>query len=70
MYYTIGFFIVSLIYDIALLFSVTSVAPTIEVLLAIYTWSFILIGLVFLGYVQEWFKDLIKNVEDMKWGVQ
>lgn len=67
-FYTIGFAIIVLLMDITYIFSIESIFTFMKVLTFIYSWSFILVGLVFLSYLQEFFKMIIEQIEEDNWG--
>lgn len=70
LYYLIIFFIIMMVYDITFLFNIESILQVMKIIISFYAWGFILIGIVFFSMVQEWFVDLIKDLEDMKWGTE
>lgn len=68
-FYTIGFLIVTLLMDVVYIFNIESIFQTMQVLTFIYSWSFILVGIVFLSYLQEFFKMLLEQIENEAWGL-
>ena len=68
-YYIIGFVIIVLLMDITYIFNIESIFSVMKIFTFIYSWSFILVGLVFLSYLQEFFKMMLEQLEDSNWGV-
>jgi len=69
-YYLIGLPIIILVTDMATTYNLATVVSILHALLVIYLIGVVLVGLVFLSYVQEWISDLIKLVSDMGWGIK
>lgn len=68
-YYLIGFPIMMIATSLSFSYNVNVLSGLMKVLMYIYGWGFALVGLAFLGYVQEWASDLIQRVEEMDWGI-
>jgi len=69
LYYLIGFVLMTLIYNIAFLYNLEVILPIFKILMFIYSWSVILIGLVLIGNIQEWAMNWMKDLEDNNWGM-
>ncbi len=67
-YYLIGFLIMSTVTSLAWSYNIIALIDIMKVLMYIYGWSFLLVGVVFLSYVQEWTMDLIEQITKMDWG--
>ncbi len=68
-YFMLGLPIMLILVDLVFIYNITSIATYIQVLLYIYVVLVTVLGVVFLSYVQEWFMDFIKMIEDIDWGV-
>ena len=69
MYYSIGFIILMLIFDLTYLFNIESMFRLMKTFLNIYAWGFIVVGMVFLSKFQEFFVDLLDDVQNDNWGI-
>ncbi len=69
-YFILGLPIMLILVDLVFIYNITSIATYIQVLLYIYIALISVLGVVFLSYVQEWFMDFIKMIEDIDWGVE
>lgn len=69
MYYLLGLPIVALATSLSLLYSV-EIYAIMEVLAFLYTWGTVIIGLIFLSYVQEWVAKMWELLKDMDWGFE
>lgn len=68
-YYLIGFPIMLMVTNLASTYNIVAIIDLMKVLMYIYAWGFILVGVVFLSYVQEWAMDLIELIKKMDWGL-
>lgn len=69
MYYSIGFIILMLVFDIVYLFNIISMFSLLKTFLTMYAWGFVVVGMVFLSYFQEFFVDLLDDIENDSWGI-
>lgn len=69
-YYMIGFPIVLMLQNTAWKYNLTAITGMMDVLLYIYTWGFIFVGLVFLSYLQEFIMKMLDMVKNMEWGFE
>lgn len=69
-YFLLGLPIVLLLTDLVFLFNITSIALYMQSILYIYITLVVVLGVVFLGFLQEWFMDFIKQIQDINWGVE
>ena len=69
-YFILGLPIMLILVDLVFIYNITSIATYIQVLLYIYIVLVTVLGVVFLSYVQEWFMDFIKMIEDIDWGIE
>lgn len=67
-YYLIGFPIMMMATNLAFIYNVGVLFDLMKVLMYIYAWGFIIVGLAFLSYVQEWAIDMLEKIKDMDWG--
>jgi len=69
-YYLIGLPIVVSLTDLAFYYGLTNMVNIFKVVTIIYTIGIIIVGLIFLGYVQEWLIKLLDTIKDMSWGIE
>ena len=69
-YYLIGLPIILTFSNLAHAYGIENLVSILNAVLVIYFVGIILVGLLFLGYVQEWFMDLLEKVRNMKWGIE
>jgi hypothetical protein len=68
-YYLFGLPILLLVTDIAFTFGVDSMIELLKIVLAIYYWGFLLVGVAFFGFVLEWFARIVDEIKSMDFGV-
>jgi len=68
-YFMLGLPIMLIITDLAFIYNITSILLYVEALLYVYISMVIVLGVVFLSFAQEWFMDLVKQVQDINWGL-
>src|SRR5690606_951212 len=68
-YYLFGLPIILLITDICYTFGVNSMIELMKIILAVYWFGFILVGIYFFGILQEWIVNLKDEIESIGWGV-
>lgn len=68
-YYLFGLPIILLITDITYTFGVSSMIDLMKIILAIYWFGFILVGLFFFGFLQEWVFSLVDEIKNLDYGV-
>lgn len=69
-YYLLGLPILLLFLNLVYFYDLQSLFVIVNTFLVLYFVGIILVGLIFLGYVQEWFMDLLEKVRNMKWGIE
>lgn len=69
-YFILGLPIMLILTDLVFIYNITSIALYIQSLLYIYIVLVMVLGVVFLGYVQEWFMDFIEMIQNIDWGVE
>lgn len=69
-YYLIGLPIFMIITNLTYAYNITGLIVFMNSVLLIYTIGIILVGLVFLSYVQEWAINMIDLVRNMDWGIE
>jgi len=69
-YYVLIFPILMLIMNIAYTSSNVSMIEFIPALIVVYSVGFIIIGIYFFGYVQEWLMTLLEQIKNSDWGIQ
>jgi len=68
-YFLLGLPIVLILTDLVFLFNITSIALYMQSILYIYITLIVVLGIIFLGFLQEWFMDFIKQIQDIDWGI-
>jgi len=68
-YYILILPILLLIMNIAYTSSNVSMIQFIPALIVIYLVGFVIIGIYFFGYVQEWLMNLLEMIKDLDWGI-
>lgn len=68
-YYLIGLIIIMIVADIILTYNITSLIDLISAILLIYTIGILIVGIVFLSYVQEWVMDIVEQIRNLDWGI-
>lgn len=68
-YYLFGLPILLIVTDIAYTFGVDSMIYLLQVILSIYYYGFLLVGVFFFGYLQEWVVNLVDEIKSMDFGV-
>lgn len=68
-YYLIGFPIILSITNIVYIFGISSMVDIVGIFLFLYTAGSLIVGLYLFSNVQEWIMDLLKQVQEMEWGV-
>lgn len=69
-YFILGLPIMLILVDLVFIYNITSIATYIQVLLYLYIVLVMVLGVVFLSYVQEWFMDFIEMIQDIDWGIE
>ncbi len=69
-YYLIGLPIVMIITNLIYVYNITGLIAFMNAFLFIYTIGILIVGIIFLSYVQEWSMDMIELVRDMDWGIE
>lgn len=68
-YFLLGLPIMLILMDLVFIFNITSIALYMQSLLYIYIVLVMVLGVVFLGFLQEWFMDFIKDIQEIDWGI-
>lgn len=68
-YILLGLPIILILTDLTFLFDITSVALYMQSLLYIYIVLIMVLGVVFLSFVQEWFMGFIEDIKNIDWGI-
>jgi len=69
-YYILGLPIIVLVTAMANAYSLTSAVEILRVVTIIYFVGVVIVGIYFLGKVQEWFMELLNKISDMNWGIE
>ena len=69
-YYLIGLPIIVTITQLSLTFNIDGFHTIFQNLLIVYMVGVVVVGIVFLSYIQEWFMDLLNEVRDLDWGIE
>lgn len=68
-YYILGFPIMVMLTTMAWKYNIVDSLELMKVLMYMYASGFILVGAVFLSYVQEWSMDAMDRIKNMGWGL-
>jgi hypothetical protein len=68
-YYLFGLPIILIITDMAYTFGVGSMIELTQIVLAVYWYGFLLVGIFFFGYLQEWIMQIADEIKSMDFGV-
>jgi len=69
-YYLFGFPIMIIVTDIVLIYNIESLVPIMTNLLYIYSWMALLIGVMFLGQLQEFIVTILEDFKNIQWGIE
>lgn len=69
-YYLVCFPIVAALTEIASTYNLASLIGIMQVISMVYIIGVVLVGILFLSYIQEWFMELLNKVRDMDWGIE
>lgn len=69
LYYLIGFPIIMILADITYTYNISGLILIVNAILLIYTIGILIVGVVFLSYVQEWASKLLDTAKDLDWGI-
>lgn len=69
-YYLIGLPIFLILKDITYTYNISGLILFMDVLLMVYIIGVLIVGIVFISYVQEWASDMLELVREMDWGVE
>jgi len=69
LYYLLGLPIILTLVDLSYAYSLGGLLDILKAILVIYFVGVIIVGLIFMSYVQEWFMDLLDKITNMEWGV-
>jgi len=70
LYYLIGLPIIVSLTHLAYIYDLTNLVAIFKTLTIFYFVGAILVGILFLSYLQEWFMDLLEKVRNMEWGIE
>lgn len=68
-YFLLGLPIMLILMDLVFIFNITSIALYMQSLLYIYIVLVMVLGVVFLGFLQEWFMGFIEDIQNINWGI-
>lgn len=69
-YFLLGLPIMLMSMDLVYIYNITSIALYMRSILYIYIAMIMVLGVVFLSHLQEWFMDAIESIEDIDWGIK
>lgn len=69
-YYLIGIPIFLILNDIVYTYNVAGLILFMNVLMFIYLVGLLIVGLIFISYVQEWVAELWDMIKDLDWGIE
>ena len=68
-YYLLGLPILLIRMDLAYIYNIQVIITLMSVFFYIYLIGVLIVGLIFLSYVQEWIKESMDLIQDLDWGV-
>lgn len=68
LYYLIGFVVMLSLLDIVLIYNISAMFDIMQGLMYMYAWGSILVGLIFLSYIQEFVMNAVDDIKNMGWG--
>jgi hypothetical protein len=68
--YLVGLVGLLILTETTVFFNITSAIDIMKIVLGIYSWSAIVVTLIFFSQVQEWFTQWIKDIQNIKWGFE
>ncbi len=68
-YFLLGLPIMLILTDLVFIFNITSIALYMQSLLYIYIVLVMVLGVLFLGFLQEWFMGFIEDIQNTDWGI-
>jgi hypothetical protein len=69
-YYLFGFPIILIITDIILTYNIESLIGLATNFIYIYAWGFILVGVMFIGQLQEFIVTILEDFNSIQWGMR
>lgn len=69
-YFILGLPIMLILMDLVFIYNITSIALYVQSLLYMYIILVIVLGVIFLSFVQEWFMDFVEKMKDIDWGIE
>ena len=69
-YYLMGLPIFLILMDLAHIYNISVIITPMIVFFYIYLVGILIVGIVFLSYVQEWIHEMMELVKDMDWGIE
>jgi len=67
-YYLLGFPIMLILTDIVFTYNIISLTGIMEVLMFVYTWGVLLVGLMLGGQLHEFITKIVDDMKDLDWG--
>ena len=68
-YFLLGLPIMIILMDLVFIFDITSIALYMQSLLYIYIVLVMVLGVLFLSFLQEWFMGLMEDIQNTNWGI-
>lgn len=69
-YYLIGLPIIMILTDLTRVYNIVGLVLFMDVVLSVYIIGILIVGIVFLSYVQEWMAEFWDLIKDMDWGIE
>lgn len=69
-YFLLGLPIVLILMDLVFIFNITSIMLYMQSIVYVYYTMIMVLAIVFLSFLQEWFMQFIKDIEDIDWGLK
>ena len=68
-YYLLGFLVLTTLSNLVYLYNFEELITIFEPMIIVYTLGIIVVGIIFLSYIQEWFMDLLDKLSNKNWGI-
>ena len=68
-YFLLGLPIMLMMMDLVYIFNITSIVLYMKSLLYLYIVLVMALGVLFLGFLQEWFMGFIEDIQNINWGI-
>jgi len=67
--YLVGLLALLILTDLTYIFNINSILEIMKIVLGIYSWSAIIVALIFFSQVQEWIVGWLHDLQNLNWGI-